>query len=390
MKINKQIIVQWLITLLWIVIGAGVVVLLVAAINKKDTSVCSGIQINIMGVSNNFFVDKNDILNEITLHAGGNPVGRPIGGFELGKIEKTLVNNIWVNSAQLYFDNNDKLQVNVIEREPVARVFNDFGQTFYVDSSLKVLPLSDKYSARVPVFSNFPVSQDSLTKKDSLLLKDIVNISMVMAKNDFIAALIDQVDITPQRSFEMIPKLGDNIIVFGDGKSIEEKFRKLSLFYKEILLQSGWDYYGTININYANQVVAKKKGLDDVKADSLRVLQIMKIIAENAEKMSADSLQLMLPDNAYNTVDSNLVMQSLQRDDEGVDPTIISPGNAAAGSSVKLPDTVVKKTPVKTLITTTSSAKPTKVPVVKKKEPPKPKPKPVVKKPTANKTDNDY
>ena len=41
---------------LWIFIGAGAVVLLVAAMRKKDASHCRGIEINIAGVDNNYFV----------------------------------------------------------------------------------------------------------------------------------------------------------------------------------------------------------------------------------------------------------------------------------------------------------------------------------------------
>ena len=53
-------------------------------------------------------------------------------------------------------------------------------------------------------------------------------------------AMIDQVDITPQRTFEMIPKFGNTIIVFGDGKNAEEKFEKLRIFYKTVIVKAGW------------------------------------------------------------------------------------------------------------------------------------------------------
>ena len=53
------------------------------------------------------------------------------------------------------------------EREPVARVFTVAGSTFYIDDELTQLPLSEKFSARLPVFTNFPSDNKVLAKADS-------------------------------------------------------------------------------------------------------------------------------------------------------------------------------------------------------------------------------
>lgn len=316
--VKKQIIKNILLFTLWLVIGAGTVVLLVAAIQKKDTEKCTGVDITIKGVSNNFFVDKADILETITAICGGKPAGKPTGLFNLEAIEKVLQNNIWVKTAQLFFDNNERLQVNVLEREPVARVFTTKGSTFYIDSSIAMLPLSDKFSARLPVFTNFPSDKRVLLKADSSLLRGMLAISMAIQKDSFDMAMIDQVDITPQRTFEMVPKFGNTIIVFGDEKNAEEKLNKLRLFYREVIVKTGWNKYSEINVQYSNQVVAKRKGAEEVKADSIRTLHLMKIIAEDAERMSTDSLQLILPDNEHNTTSSSIIQQSIERDDNNV------------------------------------------------------------------------
>jgi cell division protein FtsQ len=139
------------------------------------------------------------------------------------------------------------------------------------------------------VFTSFPSDKKVLLSADSMLLRGILTVSMAIQTDSFLMAMIDQVDITPQRNFEMIPKFGNTIIVFGDGKDVPEKFNKLKLFYKEIIMQAGWNKYSAINVQYKNQVVANRKGAVDVSADSIRTLQLMKLIAENAERMSADS-----------------------------------------------------------------------------------------------------
>lgn len=304
-----------LIATAWILLGTGSVVLLVAAMQKKDSAHCRAIEISITGADNNLFVDEADILHSIKNIEQGDPVGKSIGSFNLKKLESELEKNIWVKAAELFFDNNEVLRVNVQEREPVARVFTVGGNTFYIDHELAMLPLSEKFSARLPVFTNFPSDTKVLSKADSSLLAAIKDISLAIQKDSFRMALIDQVDITPAREFEMIPKIGNQLIVFGNGSDAEEKLSKLQLFYKEVMVKAGWNNYSVINVQYKNQVVAKKRGAEDIAADSLRTLQIMQSIAERAKQQANDSLQIIQQDNERNTVDSSMVQQSIEREE---------------------------------------------------------------------------
>jgi len=311
---------------LWIALGGATVFLLVAAIKTKPERLCKGIEISIHGVSNNFFVDKNDILKTIASLEKTNPVGKAMGAFNLKHLEDQLDRDVWIKSAQLFFDNNDILQVIVQEREPVARVFAASGETFYIDDELAMLPLSEKFSARLPVFTNFPSGKKILSGADSSLLMDIKTISLAIQKDSFCMAMIEQVDITAQRTFEMIPKIGNQLIVFGDATDTETKLVKLKLFYKEIMVKAGWDHYSIINVQYKNQVVAKRKGAEDVAADSLRTLQLMQIIAERSQRAAGDSLKIMQQGNDRDQADSTMIQQSIQRDES--DETAVSTGNA--------------------------------------------------------------
>ena len=333
MALQNRKIIRWLITTLWIAIGAGTLILLVAAARRKNEKKCVGVYISIHGVSNNFFVNKKDIMDSIETIVGGNPTGERVNSFDLEKIENGLTANIWVKSAQLFFDNNEKLQVNVLEREPVARIFTRVGTTFYIDSSIEVLPLSEKFSARLPMFTDFP-SDKALVKADSDLLTDIKNISLAVQQDSFCMAMIDQISITPQRTFEMVPKIGNQTIIFGDGTNINEKLNNLKLFYKKVITKTGWNYYSTIDLEYKDQVVAKRKGAEDRTIDSLRTLQLMQVMAANAKRLSEDSAQITTA-NDNDIQDSSVIQRSTERDDEGdnsdtavvqqVTPQVIAP-----------------------------------------------------------------
>lgn len=317
---KKKTILKWIFLSLWIIAGAGVIVLLAAAINKEETQKCTGLNVTIHGVSNNFFVDRNDILKAINEYVDGSPIGQPVSFFKLQSLENELQKNVWVKKAKLFFDNNLVMQADILEREPVVRVFTASGNTFYADTASAILPLSDKFSARLPVFTNFPSDKKVLAKADSNLLRDIINVSAAIQQDSFAMAMIDQVDVTPQRTFIMIPKIGNTTISFGDGADAAGKLNKLKLFYKQIMMKAGWSYYTNVDVQYTGQVVAKRKNAEDKTADSLRSLQMMKLVAMDAEQRATDSLLTILQDNEHNTTNTNLIQQSFQRDDEGFEP----------------------------------------------------------------------
>ena len=312
-----------LLTISWLGIGSVSLVLLVAAVHSRDKKLCKGLEVSIHGVSNNFFIDKDDVKNIISSYAGDINAAE-IETFNLVAMEAELKREVWIKNAELFFDNNLVLQALVEEREPVARIFTTGGNTFYIDNTNMMLPLSSKISARLPVFTNFPSDTRVLSKKDSSLLMDIKNLSVQIQQDSFLMAMIDQVDITPQRNFEMIPKIGDQVILFGDASDAAQKFKKLQLFYKKVMMKYGWSRYSIINLQYNGQVVAKLKGKDDVSADSLRTQEIMHAIAINTARAASDSVQTIIQDNERNTTDLSLIQQSLERD-EGEEPAMAFP-----------------------------------------------------------------
>jgi len=277
--------------ILWSLLGFAAVILLGAAIEINESKRCKGVEIHISGVQNNFFIDKTEIELILQELCSGVLVGKKMGSFNLAAIENTLEKNLWIKNAELFFDNNEVLRVEVLEREPVARIFTRSGSSFYLDSTLTCLPLSDRSTARVPVFSNFPSEVTSINKADSNLLNSIKNVSNYILHNDFWMAQIEQVDITSMNTFEMVPKVGNQIILFGTADNYREKFSNLLTFYKQVGSKVGWNTYSKINVQYKNQVVAVKRGTEDVIQDLLRTKQLMESIVANAQRLANDSIK---------------------------------------------------------------------------------------------------
>jgi cell division protein FtsQ len=361
-------------SIVWMLVGIVCITLLISAVHNKEAKVCKAVEIEISGVSNNFFIDKNDVYAIIKNFGGDSTQQKSLADIDLKKIERELEKNVWIKNAELFFDNNNVLKVSVDEREPIARLFTNAGNSFYIDSSCKMLPLSDKFSARLPIFTGFIAAAKYLSPADSSLLCDIKNISIKINADTFLMAMIEQVDVSAARTFEMTPKIGKQKIIFGDATDVDVKFTKLKMFYKTIIVQAGWNRYSNINLSYKNQVVATVRGAAEVSEDSLRTLQLMQSIVENATIKSADSSQVFSIDTDRNNTDSAMVEQSVEREDEGTDP--------AVGSIATVIET--KQVPV---VTKSVITKPQSIPIkpADKKIPIKKPPvgKPPTKKPAA-------
>ncbi len=273
---------------LWILVATGTLVLLVAAIQKKSEKFCTDVQVEINGATEHVFVDEKDV-KEI-LKRKGSFTGVSMTRVDLRNIEEALEKDPWIKNAELFFDNKQVLQVSITEREPVARIFTVMGNSFYLDSSGRVLPLSEKLTARVPVFTGFPFGK-KLSSPDSMLLKDVISLSNYIYADTFWNAQIAQIDISGNE-FEMIPVIGNHVIRFGDVSDMDKKFKKLFSFYKNVGTRVGFDKYETINLKYEGQILATKRGAVVPISDSTSAMQQLQNSLEKMQDMARDTVQV--------------------------------------------------------------------------------------------------
>ncbi|TDO26969.1 cell division protein FtsQ/DivIB [Sediminibacterium goheungense] len=258
----------------WILAGIGTVVLMGAAMQKKNRKTCSDVKIEISGIEEHMFIDEKDILELVNQQR--KVIGTPISLINLRAMESALEKNPWVKNAEMYLDNQQVLQIQIEERQPVARIFTMQGGSFYLDSAGVRLPLSEKLSARVPMFTGFPSDNVKLSKPDSLLLKDVVKLGMYILEDSFWAAQVAQIDIEPGREFELIPVFGDHVVSIGKADDLDAKFNRLYTFYKQAWLQHGIHYYEKIDVQFDKQVVAVRKGMGAIKQDSTAALALIR------------------------------------------------------------------------------------------------------------------
>jgi len=236
------------------VVTSCVIVGVLGASKKQGKEKIKNILLHIRNEKSHFFIDKLAMWHQLIEMRGIEVNKTTILQINVSEIEKEALQNPWVENPQVYIDNNNVLHIFVSQRRPVARVFFDNGQSFYLDPSLKLLPLSNMFTYYTTIVTNVPVyNNDSL---DNDMRGRILKLVKFIDCDTFWNAQIAQVIVTAKGDFELIPVLGTQIIVFGDTTRMVEKFENLFAFYKKVFNRIGWDKYTLLDLRYKNQVVA--------------------------------------------------------------------------------------------------------------------------------------
>jgi len=265
MRFNKEKIVNTLkkitIITMWVALVSGLIISLAFVNDQADEVKCSKIRVKIEPENILLFVDRETVIK--TIRADGDEkmiTGEKISSLNISALEKKLINNKMILHAQVFTDLNGVLTVNIIQREPILRILKPDGTGFYIDRRGTKMPLSSRFTARVPVATGS--IYESCFGSDSIksfVCTELFKIATYVDKDAFWKAQIEQIFVTADNELVLIPKLGDHQIIFGNTQDMDEKFKKLMLFYKEGLDRMGWNKYKSINVSYKGQVVCVRR-----------------------------------------------------------------------------------------------------------------------------------
>ena len=237
-------------------LSAFIVLVVFAKVNRDDSTV-KKINIAIDEWNGNAFVTKTQVLNLITEKF--DVIDKKLSGKELEIIEKSVTVIPQVERSNAYTDDNGNLTIKIEQRIPLFRVYNLQNESYYVDQNGIKFPTSNSYAAKVPIITgNIIETCGSHQKIQSPELRRIFNIIETVNKNELWKTMIGQYNINEKQQAELIPRFGSSTIIFGDDKDMEQKLKRLDIFYFDVLKKIGWNHYKVINIMYKNQVVCLK------------------------------------------------------------------------------------------------------------------------------------
>ncbi len=225
---------------------------------KQGGSVCKDIVIEIDNLHENHFLDEADVM-KLVESSGQRIKGNGIDRINLKYIEHKLRYDKHILDAELFGDLKGNLIVNVELRRPIARIVQSDAPDAYIAEDGVIMPVSEKYTSRVilisgPFVKHLLEDEDLSKSEEGRQLKAMIE---YINADTFWKAQIAQLDINNSGKITIYPQVTGQRIEFGTSDNFELKFKKLMIFYKEILPQRGWTKYERVNLEYEGQIIAE-------------------------------------------------------------------------------------------------------------------------------------
>ena len=226
------------------------------------------LRVTVEGAEGMHFIDESAVRREV-LDQGVAVMGSPTGEVDVKRIEERLRAIPCVANAEVFHTMDGTLHVDVVQREPIVRVFARDGSSFYIDREGWTMPSNTNYTARVLVVTgelDEPGAKSgvrSVFESDSIQSlfhsDDIHRLATFISADPFWNAMIDQVVVNSDGDFELIPRIGAQRILIGDGSLLDQRFEKLRIYYEKGIPKADWRRYTLIDVRFADQVVCTKR-----------------------------------------------------------------------------------------------------------------------------------
>ncbi|MDW3194611.1 MAG: cell division protein FtsQ [Cytophagales bacterium] len=224
---------------------------------KHSRRVIHDVLINIEQEKGNYFIDQPEVLGLMNAQNTDYVLGSRIGDIDLKLLESRVEAHAFVADAQIFYDLKGNIVVNVEQARPIARIYDPYGADKYIDDRGLVLPINGKHTARVPLIE----IEKKIDLKNGITSTeegaDLFELLRFIDADEFWKAQIAHLVFEGSGEITMLPQITKQKILFGKPSDLAKKFKKLEVFYKEILPNKGWNTYSLVNLKFKDQIVCE-------------------------------------------------------------------------------------------------------------------------------------
>lgn len=192
------------------------------------------------------FVTRETV-NKLLIVSDQNMTEKAKGNVALSEMESRVNAHPIVKNAEVYITMRGNIGVAIEQRKPIAR-FN--GATpFYIDELGEVMPLSNNFSAHVPLVTG-------VTEKEK---DEVFKLVDFIRKDSFLTKHIIGAERLKNGEYQLEARKLDFDIVLGKVTQLEKRFSNYKAFYQKALKDKSLGVYSTITLKYDGQVVCERK-----------------------------------------------------------------------------------------------------------------------------------
>ncbi|MCF8231796.1 MAG: hypothetical protein K9J27_06350 [Bacteroidales bacterium] len=254
-------------TIAMLIIVAGIGYLVFLTSKTYHSGKCEGMDINVLTGDTDSLITEAQVRQMVESNFDSLQ-NRSLQNISLLKIEQTLRNSPYVKDVDVYVTMNRKLKLKIRSFIPVLRIISNGHKSFYLDHRGYIIPVNPYHPSHVLLASGnleISVSDTALSQNlhykqlnDFSGIEELFNLAKQIKENRFLKAQVEQIYRNRENEYELIPKIGDQVIIFGSASLIKNKLKKLEALYRQAIPARGWETYEVINLKYENQVICSK------------------------------------------------------------------------------------------------------------------------------------
>jgi cell division protein FtsQ len=216
-----------------------------------------GNEISIEGVSGVYFVEEAEISRILAQAFPELKTGIRLEEVPMKGIEERLGGHPFVKSVEVMLGQKGVLNIYIEQHQPIARIAQPYGADGYITTEGKVIPTSPSYTSRVLILEG--KYAEELMDKGEVIgeMPELMELITFINEDEFWNAQITEVVLNSRNDIRLYQQVGKQIIEFGDAFDIEDKFDRISVFYKEILPKKGWNAYDRVSVKFKDQIVCE-------------------------------------------------------------------------------------------------------------------------------------
>ena len=217
------------------------------SMKRNNERLLKSVNISFADDKDSYFI-THEMVNNLLIQNSGKPLSIKKEKVDLNTLETVLDDHEMIEKAEVFSGIDGSLNAHIKQKTPIVRYVSDNAK-YYIDSKGDRIPLSENFSARVPIV---------IGKINDAEKSNYVYLFNEIAKDDFLKKSITGLTILPSGSVVMTNRDYDFKIIFGNPIHVDKKLKNYKAFYKHAIKDTLIKNYKSVNLLFTEQVVCRK------------------------------------------------------------------------------------------------------------------------------------
>lgn len=230
-----------------VLIILGMVFLYSFASNRNEKRIIKNVRIAFENNQENQFL-TDELVNNLLKQNLGGTLSVVKEKVDLNKIETALNEHGMIEKAEVFSSIDGSLSAQITQKTPIIRYLSD-NDSYYLDKNGSKMPLSEHYSARVPIVVG------NLTKENQV---QYLALFQEIAQDNFLSKNISGIKILPSGNVIMQNRAYQYQIILGKPEAVKQKLNNYKGFFYYAIKDTLIKKYKSVNLKFTEQVVCNK------------------------------------------------------------------------------------------------------------------------------------